>query len=493
MLLDDILENFKKYSNEIAYKSLDNCVTYEQLYNYVKNIYSYILNSNLDNKRIIIYGHKEEFMLASFLACSFAGATYIPIDSYMAIDRVNNIISEANPDIIFNISGKSIYNKSYKIVELEELKELCSIKNDTTNLVPLMKEDDIYYIIFTSGTTGIPKGVMITYKNINSFIKWYNNLMTDKRSIILNQASFSFDLSVADIYLTLSTGSKLVIIDKSIQRDFNKLFDALNESNAEIAVMTPSFAELLLLDKNFNSNLMKKLNTIYFCGEVLTSNTAKKIMERFADIRIINSYGPTECTVAVTEVEITKEMVNLDSLPIGICKEDTEIYIVDDKLNILPDEKTGEILICGESVAKGYINIQNEKFIFFNGRHGYLTGDIGYYKNGMLWYKCRKDRQIKYRGYRIELSDIEKNIYKLKYVNKVMVIPEKDEYEKVKNITAFIKLNDNCSKTSLDIREEVKKYLPEYMRPKIKLVNNFVLNSNGKTINPIYKESKNER
>lgn len=493
MLLDDILENFKKYSNEIIYKNLDNYVTYEQLYNYVKNIYSYILKCNLINKRVIVYGHKEEFMLASFLGCSFAGVTYIPIDSYMAADRVNNIIEEVKPDIIFNISGRSIDNKEYKILELEKLKMICGLKNDTINLNPLMKEDDIYYIIFTSGTTGIPKGVMITYKNINSFVNWYKNIMTEKRSTILNQASFSFDLSVADIYLTLSTGSELVIIDKSIQRDFSKLFNTLKESNAEIAVMTPSFAELLLLDKKFNSNLLKRLNTIYFCGEVLTPNTVKRLMERFTDIKIINSYGPTECTVAVTEVEVTKKMIDLDNLPIGICRENTDIYIVDDKLNILPDEKSGEILICGESVAKGYSNVQSEKFISFNGKPGYLTGDIGYYKDGMLWYKCRKDRQIKYRGYRIELSDIEENIYKLKYVNKVMVVPEKDEYEKVKSLTAFIKIEDNCAKTSIDIKKEVTKYLPEYMRPKIKLVNNFILNSNGKTIKPIYEESNNAK
>lgn len=493
MLLNDILENFEKYKKEIAFRNIHEYITYEELHIHVKNIYSYILKGKLTNKKIVVYGHKEELMIACFLACSFAGIAYIPIDSYTPIERVNTIIKQVQPDIVFNISDKDNLKYDGEIIHKLKLKEICNNKDINVCLTPKLNENDIYYIIFTSGTTGIPKGVMVSYKNINSFINWYRKIITKNKSVILNQASFSFDLSVADIYLSLSTGSELVVLDKKIQLDFKKMFDFLKNSHAEIAVMTPSFIELLMMDKNYNSNLMNNLNTLYFCGEILTTTTAKKIFERFENVRIINSYGPTECTVAVTSVEITRKMLKQNELPIGNSKENTNIYVVDDNLEVLTEGQVGQLLICGDSVSKGYCNAKSDKFLKFNNELSYLTGDMGYYKDNMLWYKGRKDRQIKYRGYRIELDDIEKNFYKLKYIDKVIVVPELDKEKKVKNITAFVKVNENSEKTSVEIKKDISAYIPGYMRPKVKLINNIILNINGKIDNKVLKEIFDER
>ena len=323
----------------------------------------------------------------------------------------------------------------------------------------------------------------ISYNNLISFTNWFKKIIPCKRSIILNQASFSFDLSVADLYLALTTGSELFVLKKEIQIDYIKLFNILKNSSIQIAVMTPTFAEMILMDKYFNSLSLPNLNTIYFCGETLSVKTAKELRKRFENTRIINSYGPTECTVAVTSINVTDDITNYNNLPIADFKNDIQnakIYIVDENMNILQDGKIGEILISGDSVGNGYLDKdQNRKFILFNGNKAYLTGDLGYIENNKLYYKERKDRQIKYKGYRIELSDIEENIFKIKDIKKCKVVP-KIVNNKITKIIAYVQLENNSAKTEIELQKEIKKYLPDYMCPKIKILDEFPVNNNGK-------------
>lgn len=180
-------------------------------------------------------------MEASFLACSFAGIPYIPIDKNMPKSRINIIIEQTNPKIVIgDFKNKNIKNISSNEIEQvmtkKEFKEIMNIK---------MKKEDIYYIIFTSGSTGVPKGVEVTYENVNSCINWLEKIVKIKNGVILNQAVFSFDLSVADIYLSLLTGSEHYILGEGLY----ELYESLKNSNANVAVITPSFVELLLLDK----------------------------------------------------------------------------------------------------------------------------------------------------------------------------------------------------------------------------------------------------
>lgn len=246
-------------------------------------------------------------------------------------------------------------------------------------------------------------------------------------------------------------------------------------------VATPSFADLLLLDKSFGKELMPNLQTILFCGEKLLKSTVTKLYSRFDDLQIINSYGPTECTFAVTSVNINKDMLTNDDIPVGVPKENVDIYILDENKNKLQDGEIGEILITGESVSDGYLgNITNNSFIEYNKKRAYLTGDLGYIKNGMLYYKARKDKQIKFKGYRIELTDIEENIRKLNYIDKAVAIANTNKDKKVINIVAFVSLKENTNKNELDIKHGLEKKLPEYMCPKIKIIKDFPLNANGK-------------
>lgn len=223
---------------------------------------------------------------------------------------------------------------------------------------------------------------------------------------------------------------------------------------------------------------MPNLKTILFCGEKLLNTTVEKLYERFENIEIINSYGPTECTFAVTCIKITRDILKQEEIPIGIPKKDVNIFIIDEKEKKLKDGEIGEILITGESVAKGYVDSNERNFIMYNNQKAYKTGDLGYIKNGILYYKGRKDKQVKYKGYRIELDDIEQNLNKLEYVDRAIVSTAKNKLGNITKIIAFVKLKNR--KEIKEIRQDLLTKIPEYMCPMIKIVEEIPLNKNGK-------------
>lgn len=477
MLLDTILDNLKSNPDDNCCKH-DKQYTNREFYELICKVY-YLIKDAPKDRPIVVYGHKDVYMVASFLACSFLGIAYVPIDKKINDERIEYILSLTKPSYIIG----DYHNNDYKSISFSEIKE--NSKYDDINTVEL-KPDDTYYILFTSGSTGKPKGVKVSYDNLNSCIEWLKDITKLKNRMnnytIYNQAIFSFDLSVSDIYLSLYVGANHYIgIDFDMMNMSEHLKD-LSKSKANLMVLTPSYAELLCLDSKFSEKLMPNLKTIMFCGEKLTKKLVAKLYDRFSNIKIINMYGPTECTFAVTYYEVPRDCD--ENISIGVTKKDTKIYIVDDNLNMLPDEVVGEIMIVGKSVAKGYIKCDSDKvvlnkgFITFNGEKAYLTGDLGYIKNDLIYYVARKDSQIKYKGYRIELLDIENNIAKIEGVSNVAVDVEKDEDGNAKRIIALIVASDEYDKN--EIKEKIRKSLPEYMIPQIKFVECINVNINGK-------------
>ena len=279
----------------------------------------------------------------------------------------------------------------------------------------------------------------------------------------------------------------LVQIDKKHQENFKLMFEELNKSNATIWISTPSFIELCFIDKNFNQSLMPKVKQFVFCGEKLFSTTVAKIHENFGDAQVINTYGPTESTVMVTWIEITKELnaKYYENLPVGEVKWGTKVHLAN------PDEEgKGEIVITGNTVAKGYFKndaITNEKFglgeVDGKEERSYLTGDLGYFKDGMLFCEGRIDFQVKLHGHRIELEDIDNNLLKNKKIRQAATVPSYEE-GKVKSLVSFVIYNQEIEKrfeVTKQIKQELKKLVPEYMIPKkIVFLDEMPLNNNGK-------------
>lgn len=494
----NIIGNIKTYAekspDKIAYKINNEILTYKELEDKSNALAKFLQKkADGDMSPIIVYGHKSKYMLIAFLATVKTGRAYCPIDISVPMERTSKIINSVNPKII--LTTENIESNDERIVDINEIQKHSRTNNKIDEKF-YVKNDDVFYIIFTSGSTGVPKGVQITLECLNNFLKWSTKLVEkDDNLIFLNQAPFSFDLSVMDLYTSLAVGGTLIGIDKSTQNNMLNLFNLFKKSNANVWVSTPSFINMCLADKSFNKELLPKIQTFLFCGETLPTATAKKILERFKNSKVINTYGPTESTVAVTSVNINQNIIEKSetaSLPIGVPKENTFVFIQNEKHENLPEDQKGEIVIVGDTVSIGYFNnIEKTKKVFetyeVNGNkyRAYRTGDMGYFHNGQLYYCGRIDFQIKLHGYRIEIEDIESNILKYLDVRNVAVVPVYDEGGiTVKYLQAFIESNNNMYngiEGTLKIKGQLKKYLPDYMIPKkIKFIDKIPMTNNSK-------------
>ena len=422
---------------------------------------------------VVVYGGQEYEMLATFVALTKAGHAYIPIDSHSALERVTAILEVAEPSLIIAIADFPLADTDASILSLEEVRAAYAEKTAYEMSHPV-KGDDNYYIIFTSGTTGKPKGVQLSHDNLLSFTNW---MITDKefatpsRPQMLAQPPYSFDLSVMYWAPTLALGGTLYALPSSLTQDFKQLFEAILSLPVAIWTSTPSFADMAMLSEDFNSQKMPGITHFYFDGEELTVKTAQKLRERFPEARIINAYGPTEATVALSAVAITDEMLaTLKRLPIGYTKADSPTFVIDENGQKMPNGQQGEIIVCGPAVSKGYLNNPEktaEAFFEFEGLPAYHTGDVGTMTDeGLLLYGGRMDFQIKFNGYRIELEDVSQNLNKSKYIEAAVAVPRYNKDHKVQNLLAYVILKDGVAEQfdrEIDITKAIKEDLQDIM------------------------------
>ncbi len=481
----DIIEHIAAENpDRTAIESSDGSLTYKQLWQQSDEIAGRLSASLKDNKKpIMVYGHKNPQMIVCFLACVKSGRAYCPVDISMPRTRIEDIANAIGNDVI--LAAEPLELDGFRIIDVRSVEEKLT-ETEAISAEKRVSGDDTFYIIFTSGSTGKPKGVEISADNLKNFLCWSKALIDDalagkqRSGVFINQAPFSFDLSVMDLYNCLVSGGTLLCLEKTMQQDAAAMFKYMREGKAEIFVSTPSFADMCLADPSFNGKTFEDLKLFLFCGERLTKETAGKLMERFPNAKVVNSYGPTESTVAVTAVDITPEMLGSEELlPIGKPKAGTEI--------IFDGE---EIIIAGDTVAKGYFmdSLKTEKAFFSvtdsegNEKRAYRTGDSGYYKDGYYYCSGRIDLQVKLHGYRIELGDIESNLMEIPGIEQAAVLPKYDG-EKIRYLVSFIKAPsfEGNFKEGRRLRNILKEKLPAYMVPKnVIFVEEMPITANGK-------------
>ena len=426
-----------------------------------------------DKSPVVVFGGQEYEMLATFVALTKSGHAYIPIDSHSALERVAAIVEVAEPSLIIAINDFPLADVTAPIFSAEQV-QTAFREGASYELSHPVQGDDNYYIIFTSGTTGKPKGVQISHNNLLSFTNWMitdKEFATPERPQMLAQPPYSFDLSVMYWAPTLALGGTLFALPSAVTQDFKQLFETILSLPIAIWTSTPSFADMALLSDDFNSQKLPQLTHFYFDGEELTVKTAQKLRDRFPQARIINAYGPTEATVALSAVAVTDEMLqNCKRLPIGYTKADSPTFVIDEEGQKVPNGQQGEIIVCGPAVSKGYLNNPektSEAFFEFEGLPAYHTGDVGSMTDeGLLLYGGRMDFQIKFNGFRIELEDVSQNLNKSKYVESAVAVPRYNKDHKVQNLLAYVILKDGVAEQferEIDITKAIKEDLQDIM------------------------------
>ena len=458
----------------IAHLSGDRTLTYGQLRRFSDGLAFHLTKRLGDDRRpIAVLGHREPEMLIAFLGAVKSGRPYVPIDTGLPQTRIDQILMSSSgaltltPDEIRRVST--------------------DVPRDST--MPVAK-NEAFYILFTSGSTGEPKGVIITLDCLEHFINWMlaEQQFSKSVEVFLNQAPFSFDLSVMDLYCSLATGGTLFSISRDLIANPKKLYSALASSSVTTWVSTPSFAQMCLAEDKFAEPMLPRLRRFLFCGETLAPQTATQLLARFPQAQVWNMYGPTEATVATSSIQIDSSILEkYSTLPVGRVMPGTKISILDENGGELSDNKRGEIIIAGANVSPGYIgrpDLTARAFFQYCDQRAYKTGDVGRFRDRLLFFEGRIDEQIKLSGYRIELGDVEANLCALATIRNAVVIPV-IKNGAAQSLTAFVTLlarNETSDfKLAHDLRNQLGERLPTYMLPrKFVFLDAFPMTANGK-------------
>jgi D-alanine--poly(phosphoribitol) ligase subunit 1 len=463
----------KMTPDQPAYKSGGRTLTYGELCARSDALAARLVETLPQKSPVVLLGHKEPELLIAFLGVVKSGRAYVPVDTVVPAQRVERIK---------DASGAHLILTPEKIAQL----------SSATGPAPpwRLEKDDHFYIMFTSGSTGEPKGVPITYGCLQNFIEWMlaEHAFDRGREVFLNVVPYSFDVSIMDTYPALVTGSTVTSVTKVEIANPKQMYELLATSGLTTWVSTPSFAQLCLVEPTFNSGMLPCLGRFLFCGETLAPEIASQLLDRFPAAEVWNTYGPTEATVATTSLRITRPILEKYSpLPIGYAMPGSRVVVMDDERRELLAGERGEIIIAGPNVSPGYLNrpeLNATAFFHLDGQRAYRTGDWGRSRDQMLFFEGRIDNQVKLNGYRIEPADVEANLRALAAVRDAVVLPVLKQGS-VDSLAAFVILNERPPRSDFqlacDLKLQLAEHLPAYMIPRrFSFLQTFPMNTNGK-------------
>ncbi|WP_332629897.1 amino acid adenylation domain-containing protein [Halalkalibacter flavus] len=481
---DTIPEAFVKmvrqYPNKIAVVDGTKSITYEKLNQKSNQLAHYLLGKGISKEeKVGIYVNRSIDMVIGMLAVIKAGAAYVPLDPHYPVDRLSYIIEDSSLSYCLTNKefGKSELLASSEFIFLEAV-EAESETLDVTN-IDMSENTNLAYVIYTSGTTGRPKGVMLEHKGIINLVYSQNKMLClDSSAKLLQFATFNFDSSVIEIFSTLLFGAELHIsFDKENQFDMDKLVDQIKVAEITHIILPPAILKELPIDQ---------LNSIKVLGSAGSECTVE-LVSKFKQITFFNAYGPTEYSVCTSYKLFlpNEDIQGAHVVPIGKPITNTNVLVLDQHLNLMPIGSIGELYVGGLGIARGYINqeeLTNERFVVnpYNPTEKlYKTGDLVKFSNvGELIYVGRADDQVKVRGYRIELSEVNMALLQIDEITNSVVTVMEDKNGSKKLIAYYTTASEVTEEA---IRKKIRAILPSFMIPSyfIKL-EKFPLSPSGK-------------
>lgn len=463
-------------------KGKPSTLTYAELDERANQLARYLIRLGVGPEQTVsILLRRSPELIVSMLAILKAGAAYLPLDPDYPAQRLQYLIEDSDSRHIISISEhlqepelEYALGQQMKI-DLEDFAVSLSIQsldgtpiNDAQRLRPLLPEN-LAYIIYTSGSTGNPKGVGVPHRGVLNMAHAkdeYLNIRAGDR--VLQFASHAFDGSVQEIWSAFAAGATLVLPANAMRMNTAaNIAEHLEEFGVTHATLPPALVKLL------DERAVDPLRTLCVAGEACPP----ELVERFAkNRRMVNAYGPTEVTVCAAmspPLPHALSSIGCDSVPIGAQIPNVDDYILDDSLELVPDETVGELYVAGTGVTRGYLGragLTAERFIACPfgapGRRMYRTGDLVVRKkNGLMLYVGRADSQVKIRGFRIELGEIEKTLLeKFSALAQVAVIA-KDFSGELRLVAYLVGHADTTQPVTSQLRSELSGVLPEYMVP----------------------------
>jgi amino acid adenylation domain-containing protein len=465
-----IAERAAQVPDKIAVIFEDRSLTFKQVNEAANKLAKHLLTFSIQTGDIIgLAIDRSPEMVIALLAILKTGAAYVPLDPEYPKDRVEFMMEDSSAKILITsekLKGHFVSTAQEVIIE-DAISKLDNYDTDEPDTV--VNGNDLAYVLYTSGSTGKPKGVQIKHHNlVNFLLSMQKEPGLNSEDNLLAVTTISFDIAGLELFLPLLTGTKLIITDTITAKDGRALIDLVTEHQITVMQATP-YTWRVMLEAGWETRFPIKI----LCGgEALPKDLINKLNARCNELW--NMYGPTETTVWST----VKLIRNDTDITIGKPIDNTQVYIVDEQLNNLTDGTIGEIYIGGDGVAKGYLNrpeLTAERFVddIFSGITGskmYRTGDLGKIReDGEVVCLGRIDHQVKVRGYRIELEEIEQNLLKEDNVKQAVVIAREDAPGNPRLVAYVVvneQINDNYLKVQFDgWQHNLLAVLPEYMVP----------------------------
>lgn len=502
-VLKDLKNTIAKYPDKPAFCGEKSCLTFRQLDTAVDRIGTYILRQGIKKSPIVVYMEKSPEEVAAFFGIIRAGSYYVPIDAEMPPVRIHLILENVKSPLLIcdDATAESAEELGFggEIVKYSEIAgpalEGISGESEADNGIDTAALDEVYhhsidtdplYIVFTSGSTGVPKGVVGCHRAVNDYIDQLSEVLGfSSETVFGNQTPLYLDACFKELYPTIRFGATTYFVPKTLFMQPLKLVQYLNEHEINTVCWVVSALTIISAFGTFKTEIPKYLKTIAFGSEVFPLKQFRMWRTALPEATFTNLYGPTEGTGMCCYYRVDRDFEDGEAIPIGRPFDNTDIILLDDENNEVTKEsgEQGEICIRGTSLTLGYMNNPEktaEAFTINPLQKGwpeliYRTGDIGRYnERGELMFVSRKDFQIKHMGHRIELGEIEVNAQMIEGITGAACV-----YDKAKGKIVLFYSGD---KEEADMKVILKDSLPRYMVPNVtKKLDRIPLTSNGKT------------